>query len=121
MLKLKEQLITVLLLCFCLNLKGQNEDAKAHFRILGSDARVETSFIQDALNNFGQLDAFRYEQSRRVIAIDSTSYRVELFSLLELKKPSSAKAREAVKRMAISAEQVRFSISSSGKVKPIVN
>ncbi len=121
MLTIKGQLIAVLLLCFCLNLFSQNAETKVHFRLLGSDPKVESTFVVDAINNFGLLDAYRYEKGRRIIPIDNTGYSVELFSITELKKGDSIQSRDAMQHAVTSNKILSFSISPKGKLKPISN
>ncbi len=90
---------------------------KKHLEIDGLLTRDEKLNIEEALNNYGLLDAYRFENQRRKIDFEGLKATVVLYSNNELHKPQSPK-RDALKS-APQGESIRFAITPKGKLKVI--
>jgi len=102
-------------------IERQKEDdivsSKKHFEIDGLVTIDEKLNIEEALNNYGLLDAYRFENQRRKIDFEGLKATVVLYSNNELHKPQSPK-RDALKS-APQGESIRFAITPKGKLKVI--
>lgn len=71
------------------------EASKPHFRIHGTATPEIIRGLEQALDSYGLLDAYRLENSRRMVEVEGSAVRVELYSLQELGK--TGRQREALK------------------------
>lgn len=113
-------LLVVILLCFCLDLGAQEKEIsnKKHFEIVGLLSHDEMLKVQEALDNYGLLDAYRLDAQRRTIALDGLKASVVLYSNQELQKPIGNNKRTAL-NLAPQGKTIRFAITPKGKLKVI--
>ncbi len=113
-------LLAVVMLCFCLQLDAQEErdSNKKHFEIVGSLSPDEKLKVQDALDHYGLLDAYRLDAQRRTVVLDGLKASVVLYSNQELQKPIGNQKRAALKS-APQGTSMRFAITPKGKLKVI--
>ena len=113
-------LLAVVLLCFCLDLGAQEKEIsnKKHFEIVGLLSHDEMLKVQEALDSYGLLDAYRLDAQRRTVALDSFKASVVLYSNQELQKPIGTLKRAALKS-APQGKTIRFAITPKGKLKVI--
>lgn len=113
-------LLAVVLLYFCLQLDAQEEETsnKKHFEIEGLLSQDDKLKVQEALDQYGLLDAYRLDAQRRTIPFDGLKASVVLYSNQELQKPIGNNKRAALKS-APSGTAVRFAITPKGKLKVV--
>ena len=118
MISIRGLLLAVVLLCFCLHLDAQEKETsnKKHFEIVGLLSQDDQLKVQEALDNYGLLDAYRLDAQRRTIPLEGLKASVVLYSNEELQKPIGNKKREALKS-APKAAEMRFAITPKGKLK----
>jgi hypothetical protein len=92
-----------------------NFSSKKHFEIDGLLTLNEKIKVEEALNNYGLLDAYRFDNQRRKIDFEGVKATVVLYSNNELYKPQSPK-REALKS-APQGQSIHFAITPKGKLK----
>jgi len=113
-------LLAVVLLCFCLQLDAQEEETsnKKHFEIVGLLTQDDELKVQEAIDHYGLLDAYRLDAQRRTVALDGLKASVVLYSNQELQKPIGNQKRAALKA-APNGNSIRFAITPKGKLKVI--
>jgi hypothetical protein len=113
-------LLAVVFLCFCLDLGAQEKEIsnKKHFEIAGLLSHDEMLKVQEALDSYGLLDAYRLDAQRRTVALDGLKASVVLYSNQELDKPIGTQKRAALKS-APQGKTIRFAITPKGKLKVI--
>ncbi len=113
-------LLAVVLLCFCLQLDAQEEETsnKKHFEIVGLLSQDDELKVQEAIDHYGLLDAYRLDAQRRTVALDGLKASVVLYSKQELQKPIGNQKRAALKA-APNGNSIRFAITPKGKLKVI--
>jgi hypothetical protein len=113
-------LSAVVLLCFCLQLDAQEEETsnKKHFEIVGLLSQDDKLKVQDALDHYGLLDAYRLDAQRRTVVLDGLKASVVLYNNQELQKPIGNQKRAALKS-APQGKTIRFAITPKGKLKVI--
>jgi hypothetical protein len=118
MLPIRGLLLAVVLLCFCLHLDAQEKETsnKKHFEIVGNLSQDDQLKVQEALDNYGLLDAYRLDAQRRTVVLEGLKASVVLYSNQELQKPIGNNKREALKS-AQKATEMRFAITPKGKLK----
>jgi hypothetical protein len=120
MLPIRGPLLAVVLLCFCLHLDAQEKETsnKKHFEIVGNLSQDDQLKVQEALDNYGLLDAYRLDAQRRTVVLEGLKASVVLYSNQELQKPIGNNKRKALKS-APKATEMRFAITPKGKLKVI--
>jgi hypothetical protein len=120
MISFRGLLLAVVMLCFCLQLDAQEEgnSIKKHFEIVGLLSQGDKLKVQDALDNYGLLDAYRLDAQRRTVVLDGLKASVVLYSNQELQKPIGNQKRAALKS-APQGNAIRFAITPKGKLKVI--
>lgn len=120
MIPIRGLLLAVVLLCFCLQLDAQEEKTsnKKHFEIVGLLSQDDKLKVQDALDHYGLLDAYRLDAQRRAVVLDGLKASVVLYSNQELQKPIGNQKRAALKA-APKGNSIRFAITPKGKLKVI--
>jgi len=118
MLSIRGLLLAVVLLCFCLHLDAQEKETsnKKHFEIVGNLSQDDQLKVQEALDNYGLLDAYRLDAQRRTVVLEGLKASVVLYSNQELQKPIGNNKREALKSTP-KATEMRFAITPKGKLK----
>lgn len=113
-------LIAVVLLSFCLDLGAQEKEIsnKKHFEIVGLLSHDELLKVQEALDNYGLLDAYRLDAQRRTVVLDGLKASVVLYSNQELQKPIGMQKRAAL-NSAPQGKTIRFAITPKGKLKVV--
>lgn len=96
---------------------GDKVSSKEHFEIDGLLTLDEKIKVEEALNNYGLIDAYRFDNQRRKIDFEGVKATVVLYSNNELYKPQSPK-REALKS-APQGQSIRFAITPMGKLKVV--
>jgi hypothetical protein len=120
MLPIRGLLLAVVLLCFCLHLDAQEKETsnKKHFEIVGLLSQDDKLKVQDALDHYGLLDAYRLDAQRRTVVLDGLKASVVLYNNQELQKPIGNQKRAALKS-APQGKTIRFAITPKGKLKVI--
>ena len=113
-------LLAVVLLCFCLDLDGQEKEvsSRKHFEIVGFLSQDDMLKVQEALDNYGLLDAYRLDAQRRTVVLDGLKASVVLYSNQELDKPIGTQKRAAL-NSAPQGKTIRFAITPKGKLKVV--
>ena len=114
-------LLVVVLQCICLHLDAQDEETsnKKHFEIVGFLSQGDQLKVQEALDNYGLLDAYRLDDQRRTVPLEGLKASVVLYSNQELQKPIGTQKRTALKS-APQGTTMRFAITPKGKLKVTV-
>jgi hypothetical protein len=94
-----------------------NENKK-HFEIIGLLKSNEVLIVEEALDNYGLIDAYRFDSQRRTVLLDGLKASVVLYSNQELEKPIGNQKRAALKS-APQGKTIRFAITPKGKLKVI--
>jgi hypothetical protein len=118
MLPIRGLLLAVVLLCFCLHLDAQEKETsnKKHFEIVGNLSQDDQLKVQEALDQYGLLDAYRLDAQRRTVLLEGLKASVVLYSNQELQKPIGNNKRTAL-NSAPKATEMRFAITPKGKLK----
>jgi hypothetical protein len=95
----------------------ENENKK-HFEIIGLLKSNEVLIVEEAIDNYGLLDAYRFDSQRRTVLLDGLNASVVLYSNQELEKPIGNQKRAALKS-APQGKTIRFAITPKGKLKVI--
>ena len=95
----------------------ENENKK-HFEIIGLLNSNEVLIVEEAIDNYGLLDAYRFDSQRRTVLLDGLKASVALYSNQELEKPIGNQKRAALKS-APQGKTIRFAITPKGKLKVI--
>jgi hypothetical protein len=95
----------------------ENENKK-HFEIIGLLNSNEVLIVEEAIDNYGLLDAYRFDSQRRTVLLDGLKASVVLYSNKELQKPTGNQKRAALKS-APQGKTIRFAITPKGKLKVI--
>ena len=113
-------LLAVVLLCFCLDLDAQEKEvsSRKHFEIVGFLSQDDMLKVQEALDNYGLLDAYRLDAQRRTVVLDGLKASVVLYSNQELDKPIGTQKRAAL-NSAPQGKTIRFAITPKGKLKVV--
>lgn len=125
MLRSKGWILSSLIALFCSlpdSLFSQQMKGKEHFKILGKDFNYNDSLLRVAVNNYAFLDAVRHDDERKIISVEGTDLKVELFSLKELGKYQDINQRRmALSKANIPKEDYIFSVTPKGKLKLIIH
>lgn len=81
-------LFVVILISFVLksNVSAQNQqiNIKKHYELSSTEANKDFTEFEQSINNYGELDQFRFLDQRRTINFSGADVSIELFSANEL-------------------------------------
>jgi hypothetical protein len=77
-------ILTSLIFTSIVSAQNQQVTIKKHYELSSTEANKDFTEFEQSINNFGELDQFRFLNQRRTINFSGSNVSIELFSASEL-------------------------------------